>query len=46
VSSKKALGRACGISRSVIAVAILTQEGSQLTSQIQSMKTSVEKLLI
>ena len=46
VPSKAALGRACGVSRSVIAVSILSQEGSQLKSQIDTVKQQIEKLLI
>mmetsp|Transcript_8577 Transcript_8577/g.15870 ORF Transcript_8577/g.15870 Transcript_8577/m.15870 type:complete len:129 (-) Transcript_8577:62-448(-) len=46
VKSKQALGRACGVSRSVIACSILTNEGSQLKSQIESTKLAIEKLLI
>lgn len=46
VSSKKALGRACGIARPVIAVAVIANEGSQLKSQIINLKDAIEKLLI
>jgi len=46
VVSKKALGRACGISRPVIAVAVVANEGSQLKSQIINLKDAMEKLLI
>eukprot|EP01100_Stratorugosa_tubuloviscum_P007081 TRINITY_DN2982_c2_g1_i1.p1 TRINITY_DN2982_c2_g1~~TRINITY_DN2982_c2_g1_i1.p1 ORF type:complete len:129 (-),score=53.67 TRINITY_DN2982_c2_g1_i1:79-465(-) len=46
VASKEALGRACGVSRPVIACAITTNEGSQLKNQIQKMKDSIEKLLV
>ncbi|KAK0423953.1 hypothetical protein QR680_008426 [Steinernema hermaphroditum] len=46
VRSKAALGRACGVTRPVIAASILTNEGSQLKSQIQKIKEDVEKLLI
>jgi len=46
ISSKKALGRACGVSRAIIACAITSNEGSQLKSQIQHMKENIEKLLI
>ncbi|CDH55397.1 ribonucleoprotein-associated protein [Lichtheimia corymbifera JMRC:FSU:9682] len=44
--SKTALGRACGVSRSVIAVSITSNEGSDLKPQIQSIKNQIEKLLI
>ncbi|KRX38228.1 NHP2-like protein 1 -like protein, partial [Trichinella nativa] len=46
VKSKAALGRACGVSRPVIACSVTTNEGSQLKSQIQRIKEEVEKLLI
>jgi len=46
VRSKAALGRACGVSRQVIACSITTNEGSQLKSQIAKMKEEVEKLLV
>jgi len=46
VPSRQALGRACGVSRSVIAASILSNEGSQLKSQIDNIKDQVEKLLI
>ncbi|KAA0192230.1 hypothetical protein HAZT_HAZT004200 [Hyalella azteca] len=45
VSSKAALGRACGVTRAVVAVAILSNEGSQLKTQIQSIHREIEKLL-
>merc|ERR1711977_678042 len=37
VPSKQALGRACGLSRSVIACSIITNEGSQLKHQIHKL---------
>ncbi|KAI9488869.1 ribonucleoprotein-associated protein [Zychaea mexicana] len=46
VPSKTALGRACGVSRSVIATSVTTNEGSDLKPQIQSIKNQIEKLLI
>ena len=46
VPSKTALGRACGMSRPVIACAVTVNEGSQLKPQIQSLQQSIEKLLI
>jgi len=46
VPSRQALGRACGVSRSVIACSILQNDGSQLKNQINSLKDSVDKLLI
>ena len=46
VRSKQGLGRACGVSRPVIACSILQNEGSQLRNQIDTLKHSIEKLLI
>ena len=46
VPSKQALGRACGVSRPVIACSVTTNEGSQLRSQIDQIKLKIEKLLI
>ena len=44
--SKQALGRACGVSRPVIAAAVTVNEGSQLKPQIQTLQNAIEKLLI
>ncbi|KAE9977196.1 RNA binding protein snu13 [Venturia inaequalis] len=46
VPSKSALGRACGVSRSVIAASITSNDASQLTAQIRDMKNQVERLII
>lgn len=46
VHSKQALGRACGVSRPVIACSVTSNEGSQLKEQINKLKLSIEKLLI
>lgn len=46
VPSKVALGRACGVSRPVIACSITTNEASQLKSVIDGMKLKIEQLLI
>ena len=46
VPSKMALGRACGVSRPVIATSITTNEASDLQSQIRSIKDKVERLMI
>ena len=46
VDSKKALGRACGISRSVVAVSIVANPHSQLKNSIANMKTEIDKLLM
>lgn len=41
-----ALGRACGVSRQVIACSVIQNEGSQLKPQIESLQQEIEKLLI
>jgi len=46
VRSKQALGRACGVSRPVIAASVTTNEGSQLKPQILTVQNEIEKLLI
>lgn len=46
VPSKIALGRACGVSRSVIAAAITSNEASDLMGQIRALKDKVERLAI
>lgn len=46
VPYKVELGRACGVSRPVIAASITVSEGSQLNTQIQALKDQIEKLLI
>jgi hypothetical protein len=44
--SKIALGRACGVSRPVIACSITTNEASQLKTTIEQMKIKIEQLLV
>ena len=46
INSKIALGRACGVSRPVIACSITTNEASQLKTTIDGMKIKIEQLLI
>lgn len=46
VRSKQALGRACGVSRPVVACSVTTNEGSQLKSQITSIQQEIERLLV
>jgi len=46
VNSKIALGRACGVARSVIAASITTNESSELMNQIREAKSQVERLMI
>lgn len=41
VPSKQALGRACGVSRPVIACSVTTNEGSQMKVQIQQLKAYI-----
>jgi len=46
VPSKIALGRACGVSRSVISASVTTNEGSEMSAQIRAVKDKIERLLI
>uniref|UniRef100_A0A0K8TRP4 Putative 60s ribosomal protein n=1 Tax=Tabanus bromius TaxID=304241 RepID=A0A0K8TRP4_TABBR len=46
VKSKQALGRACGVSRPIIACSVTACEGSQLSSQIQSVQSEIDRLLV
>lgn len=46
VPSKIALGRACGVSRPVIACSITTNEASQMKSAIEGMKLKIEQLIV
>merc|ERR1712096_511351 len=46
VRSKQALGRACGVSRPVIAASVTQNEGSQIKPQIITIQQEIEKLLI
>eukprot|EP00298_Acanthocystis_sp_HF-20_P029909 c8884_g1_i1.p1 GENE.c8884_g1_i1~~c8884_g1_i1.p1 ORF type:complete len:128 (+),score=28.45 c8884_g1_i1:24-407(+) len=46
VPSKVDLGRACGVSRPVIACSVITNPQSQLKNQIESIKISIESVLI
>ncbi|KAG7448014.1 NHP2/L7aE family protein [Guyanagaster necrorhizus] len=46
VPSKAALGRACGVTRPVIAVSVLRNEQRELVSQIETIKFDIEKLLV
>jgi U4/U6 small nuclear ribonucleoprotein SNU13 len=46
VSSKMHLGRACGVSRSVIAASITSNDASELAGQIRAMRDKVERLAI
>lgn len=46
VSSKIALGRACGVSRAVIATSITSNEGSELADKIRTMREKVERVAL
>lgn len=46
VPSKQALGRACGVSRPVIAASVTTNPDSDLKAQIDKLKIEIERLLI
>merc|ERR1712004_639568 len=46
VRSKQALGRACGVTRPVISASVTQKDGSQLQSQIDTIKADIEKLLV
>lgn len=46
IRSKQALGRACGVSRSVIACSVTINEGSQLKPQIITIQQEIERLLV
>nr|ARW29620.1 NHP2L [Corythucha ciliata] len=46
IRSKQALGRACGVSRPIIACAVTINEGSQLKPQIEKIQQSIERLLV
>ncbi|PIL24245.1 hypothetical protein GSI_13998 [Ganoderma sinense ZZ0214-1] len=46
VESKAALGRACGVTRPVISASITTNENKELSSQIDTIKLKVERLMV
>eukprot|EP01004_Peranema_trichophorum_P000299 NODE_10331_length_523_cov_102.357500_g9683_i0.p1 GENE.NODE_10331_length_523_cov_102.357500_g9683_i0~~NODE_10331_length_523_cov_102.357500_g9683_i0.p1 ORF type:complete len:129 (+),score=18.13 NODE_10331_length_523_cov_102.357500_g9683_i0:66-452(+) len=46
IPSKAALGRACGVTRNVMACALLNVEGSQIKQTIETVRGEIEKLLI
>ncbi|KZT71280.1 NHP2/L7aE family protein [Daedalea quercina L-15889] len=46
VASKAALGRACGVSRPVIAASITNTDNKELDSQIQTIKRAIDKLMV
>ncbi len=46
VKSKTALGRACGVSRPVVACSVVSRDGSQLSGRIQDLKNAIEQILL
>ncbi|KAF8350449.1 50S ribosomal protein L30e-like protein [Amanita rubescens] len=46
VPSKAALGRACNVSRPVIAASITTGEAKEIQSQIHTLRNTIEKLMV
>lgn len=46
VPSKQSLGRACGVSRSVICCSIIEDDDSQLGNEIRKIQMAVEKLVV
>lgn len=46
VPSKQALGRACGVSRPVIAASIMTSDRDPLKAKIDTTRRAIDKLLI
>jgi len=46
VASRAALGRACGVSRSVIAASIVKKSGSRLEKPIEALKVEVERAFV
>lgn len=46
VDSQKALGRACGVSRPVIAASILTDSSNQLQTQLKEIRSQIDQLIV
>lgn len=46
VRSKLSLGRACGVSRSVISCCVTSKDGSPLTDQTTKLKDAIEQMLV
>jgi U4/U6 small nuclear ribonucleoprotein SNU13 len=46
VPSKIALGRACGVSRPVIAASVTSNEARELKAAIDDIKLQIERLLV
>ena len=46
VESKAALGRACNVSRPVIAASVTTSEHRELQSQLETIKRAIDQIII
>ncbi|KAG9390793.1 Ribosomal protein L7Ae/L8/Nhp2 family [Carpediemonas membranifera] len=46
VPSRNVLGRAAGVTRPMVSVAILNIEGSQLASQVETIRNEIDKLFV
>lgn len=46
IESKAALGRACGVTRPVIAASVTSNEQRELQSQILTIKKAIDKLMV
>ena len=46
VKKQADLGRACGVSRNIIAVAIISTDGTSIQSGVKELKDKVEQLLL
>ncbi len=46
VDSQKALGRACNVSRPVIAVSILQDKGDQFKTQLKEIRNQIDQLIV
>jgi len=46
IESKAALGRACGVTRPVIAASVTTNEQRELQSQIQTIKKAIDRIMV
>jgi len=46
VESKAALGRACNVSRPVIAASVTTSEHRELQSQLETIKRAIDQIMV
>ncbi|KOC58830.1 NHP2-like protein 1, partial [Habropoda laboriosa] len=46
IKSRKALGRACGVTRPIVACAVTFKQDSQLQPRIQAVQQEIERLLV